>query len=177
MKLTPEIKNKARRIRLMLLDVDGVLTDGRLSYFEDGSELKTFHTHDGVGIRLSQKSGIEVGVITGRKSGAVQHRCTELGMTEIHQGNWQKLPVFEEILSRRGLRDEEVGFMGDDLMDLPVLRRAGFSATVPGARPEVLAASDVISSLPGGKGAVREVLEALIKAQEKWQNVLGSYGE
>ncbi len=177
MNLTAEIKNKARRIRLMLLDVDGVLTDGRLAYLEDGTEVKMFHTHDGVGIRLAQKAGIEVGVITGRKSGAVQHRCTELGMTEIHQGNWQKLPIFEDILDRRGLPADEVGYMGDDLMDLPVLRRSGFSATVPDARPEVLAACDVTSTLPGGKGAVREVLEALIKAQEKWENILGSYGE
>ncbi len=175
MKLTAKAEEKARRVRMFLLHVDGDLSDGRLTYQLDGTELKTFHSHDGVGIRLAQKAGIEIGVITGRRSDAVKHRCTELGMTEIHQGNWQKLPIFEEILARRGLSREEVAFVGDDLPDLPVLRRVGFALTVPDARPEVLEVADASSERIGGNGAVREILEALIKAQGKWDNILASY--
>jgi len=175
MKLTAKAEGKARRIRMVLLDVDGVLTDGRLTYQKDGSELKTFHALDGMGIRLAQNAGIEIGVITGRRSGAVKHRCEELGMTEIHQGSGQKLPVLEEILERRGLSREEVAFVGDDLPDLPVLRRVGFAVTVTDARPEVLEVADASSERIGGNGAVREILEAVLKVQGKWDNILSSY--
>lgn len=175
MKLTANAEEKARGIRLVLLDVDGVLTDGRLTYQEDGKELKTFHALDGMGIRLAQQAGIEIGVITGRRSGAVEHRCKELGMTEIHQGNWRKLPILEEILARRGLSLEQVAFVGDDLPDLAVLRRVGLAVTVADARPEVLEVADASSERKGGCGAVREILEALIKAQGKWEPILSSY--
>jgi len=105
----------------------------------------------------------------------VKHRCTELGMTEIHQGDWRKLPILEEILQRRGLSPEEVAFVGDDLPDLPVLRQVGFALTVPNACPEVLEAADASSERSGGNGAVREILEAVIKAQGKWENIRASY--
>ena len=175
MKLSPEAKEKARKIRLVLLDVDGVMTDGTLLFTGTGTELKAFHAQDGVGIRVAQRMGLDLGVITGRRSAAVEQRCAELDITELHQGNWRKLGIFEEILERRQIPAEHVAFVGDDLVDLPILRRVGFSATVPDAREEILEVVDVVCDRPGGRGAVREVLEAILKAQGRWDEVLALY--
>ncbi|MGD8377108.1 MAG: HAD hydrolase family protein [Acidobacteriota bacterium] len=175
MELSPELIEKARKIRMVLMDVDGVMTDGTLTFFGDGTEVKVFHAQDGVGIRLAQRAGLEVGVITGRRSRAVEARCRELDIQEVHQGDWRKLPAFEEILRRRGLGAEEVCFIGDDLVDLPLLRRAGLAITVPGARPEVMAAAHACTDLGGGRGAVRDALEAILKAQGRWEELLGLY--
>jgi 3-deoxy-D-manno-octulosonate 8-phosphate phosphatase (KDO 8-P phosphatase) len=175
MELSSDAMERARRLRMVLLDVDGVLTDGRLILLADGTELKVFHTQDGVGIRLAQQAGIEIGVITGRSSPVVDHRCAELGMTEVHQGQWKKLAVFEEILDRRGIPAEDVGFVGDDLVDLPVLQRTGLAVAVANACPEVLAVAHATSDSRGGQGAVREVLEAIIKAKGKWEALVASY--
>jgi 3-deoxy-D-manno-octulosonate 8-phosphate phosphatase (KDO 8-P phosphatase) len=175
MELTPDLRARAARIRLVLMDVDGVMTDGSLLFLGDGTELKTFHAQDGIGIRLAQRAGIEIGVITGRRSPAVEHRCRELDITELHMGDWRKLPIFQEILERRGLRPEEVCFIGDDLVDLPILRRVGLAVTVPEARPEVREAVDAVSDLPGGRGAVRDVLEAILRAQGHWDDLMKLY--
>ena len=175
MKLSQEAKEKARKIRLVLLDVDGVMTDGTLLFTGAGTEMKAFHAQDGVGIRVAQRMGLDIGVITGRRSAAVEQRCAELDITELHQGNWRKLGIFEEILERRQIPAEHVAFVGDDLVDLPILRRVGFSATVPDAREEILEVVDVVCDRPGGRGAVREVLEAILKAQGRWDEVLALY--
>ena len=175
MKLTPEVAAKARKIRLVLMDVDGVMTDGSILYMGDGNEVKAFHAQDGVGIKMAQRVGLEIGVITGRQSAAVERRCAELGIDEVHQGDWKKRRIFEEILSRRDIAAEAVAFIGDDLVDLPVLRRVGFSATVADARDEIRDVCDVVCELPGGRGAVREILEAIIKAQGRWDEVLALY--
>jgi len=175
MELQGSIADRARRIRLVLLDVDGVMTDGSILFLGDGTEVKAFHARDGVGIKVAQRCGIEVGVITGRRSEAVGRRCAELGIQELHQGDWRKLPAFEGILERRGFAPEEICFVGDDLVDLPVLRRVGLAATVPEAHPEVLAVAHAVTSSPGGRGAVREILDAILKAQGKWHEVMALY--
>jgi 3-deoxy-D-manno-octulosonate 8-phosphate phosphatase (KDO 8-P phosphatase) len=175
MELDADLLDRARAIRLVLLDVDGVMTDGTLLFLADGTELKAFHAQDGVGIKIAQRCGLEVGVITGRRSRAVEQRCAELGIAELHQGDWRKLPAFEGILARRGLLAEQVCFVGDDVVDLPVLRRCGLALTVPAAHPEVRAAAHAVTTRPGGGGAVREVLDALLRAQGKWPEVMALY--
>ena len=175
MKLNSDLERKARKVRLVLMDVDGVMTDGSILFFGDSTELKVFHVLDGIGIRLAQRAGLEIGVITGRRSEAVERRCRELGITELHQGDWRKLPIFEKILERRGLDAEEVCFIGDDLVDLPILRRVGLAVTVPAARSEVMEAADAVTDLPGGRGAVRDALEAVLKAQGRWEELLLLY--
>jgi 3-deoxy-D-manno-octulosonate 8-phosphate phosphatase (KDO 8-P phosphatase) len=166
---------RARRIRLVLLDVDGVMTDGSILFLGDGTEVKAFHARDGVGIKVAQRCGLEIGVITGRRSEAVGRRCAELGIQELHQGDWRKLPAFEGILERRGLDPQEVCFVGDDLVDLPVLRRVGLAVAVPDAHPEVLAVVHAVTTCGGGRGAVREILDAILRAQGKWPEVMGLY--
>ena len=175
MTLSPAAQARARRIRLVLMDVDGVMTDGTILFLGDGTEVKGFHAQDGVGIRLAQRCGIEIGVVTGRRSKAVEQRCAELDISELHQGSWQKLPIFEEILARRGLSAEDVCYIGDDLVDLPLLRRAGLAATVADAHPEVRAVAHAVAELPGGRGAVREILEAILKAQGRWDELMALY--
>lgn len=175
MELTGNALERARRIRLVLLDVDGVMTDGSILFLGDGTELKSFHAQDGVGIKVAQRCGLDVGVITGRKSRAVEQRCAELGITELHQGDWRKLPAFEGILERRGLLAEQVCFAGDDVVDLPILRRCGLAVTVPGGHPEVQAVAHAVSTRPGGQGAVREILDAILRAQGKWPEVMALY--
>ena len=175
MKLSPELEDRARKVRLILMDVDGIMTAGTLPFFGDGTEMKVFHAQDGVGIRLAQRAGLEIGVISGRQSRAVEVRCRELDIAEVHLGEWKKLPIFEEILERRGFAPEQVSFLGDDLVDLPILRRAGLAITVPEARPEVLEAAHAVTELPGGRGAVRDALEAIIKIQGRWDEILTLY--
>jgi len=174
MSFPPEAAEKARLIRMALLDVDGVMTDGSILFLGD-TELKAFHATDGIGIRLAQRVGIEVGVITGRSSAAVEQRCKELDITEVHMGDWQKLPAFEDILQRRGIPAEQICYMGDDLVDLPILRRVGLAAAVPDSAPEVLEVADVVSRRRGGHGAVREVLEGIIRVQGRWDEIMELY--
>ena len=175
MSFPQEAAEKARKIRLALLDVDGVMTDGSILFLGDGTEVKMFHAADGVGIRLAQRVGIEVGVITGRRSAAVEQRCKELDITEVHMGDWRKLPVFEDIVKRRGIPAGEICYIGDDLVDLPILRRVGLAAAVPDSPPEVLEVVDVVSRRQGGRGAVREILEGIIRAQGRWDEIMELY--
>ena len=159
------LKSKAKKIKLLLLDVDGVLTDGRIILDNQGNELKAFHVRDGHGIKMAQRAGIVVGIITGRKSKVVAIRARELGIKEVHQGAKNKLDVYESILSKYGLRDDEVAYMGDDTVDLAIFKRAGLAAAVADADPSVKPHVDLIAKTEGGRGAVRELINLIMNSQ------------
>jgi 3-deoxy-D-manno-octulosonate 8-phosphate phosphatase (KDO 8-P phosphatase) len=159
------LRSKARKIKLLLLDVDGVLTDGRIILDNQGNELKAFHVRDGQGIKLAQRAGIVVGLITGRKAEVVNIRAGELGIDEVHQGVQDKIAVYEQILAKYGLRDSEVAFIGDDIIDGGILRRAGLACTVADADPAVTPIVDMKTRASGGRGAVREVINFLLAIQ------------
>lgn len=163
------------KIRLMLLDVDGILTDGRIHYDAHGGEIKSFDVKDGHGLKLLQRAGVRVGIITGRNSSIVQRRAEELGIEILYQGAKNKLVPYEEILRQTGLSDEQVAYMGDDLVDLPILLRVGFSATVADAVDEVKERVHYVASRPGGRGAVREVCDLMLKRSGGWEAVTERY--
>jgi 3-deoxy-D-manno-octulosonate 8-phosphate phosphatase (KDO 8-P phosphatase) len=170
-----DFRRKARGVTVLLLDVDGVLTDGRLVLDERGRENKCFHVHDGQGIRWLLKSGVEVGIISGRSSGAVQSRARELGITLLFQGVQDKWAVLQKLLKRKGWRLEQVAYAGDDLPDLPLLQRVGLSIGVPNGHPLTRRQVDYVTRTLGGWGAVREVAEELLKSQGKWGSLMKSY--
>lgn len=163
---------KASCVRLLLFDVDGVLTDGQVLLHADGSESKQFHVRDGTGIVLAQRAGLMVGLLSARSSPATAQRATQLAIPIVVQGTTNKLNAYEEILQEHGLVDTEVAFMGDDLLDLPVLTRVGLSAAPADAVPEVRARVDWVSQAPAGRGAVRELVEMVLRAQDKWESVV-----
>lgn len=166
---------KAKLIKLLLLDVDGILTDGTITYTHEGTEIKSFHTRDGLGIRLLQEAGVEVGIITARTSEAVKRRAEDLKLAHVYQGCRNKIVAYEEIRAKVNLRDTEVAYMGDDWLDLPLLTRVGFSASVIDGVHEVRQVVDYVTTLPGGRGAVREVCDLLIAARGKQEEMLGRY--
>ncbi|HEV8674162.1 MAG TPA: HAD hydrolase family protein [Methylomirabilota bacterium] len=159
---------RLRRIRLLVLDVDGVLTDGGLYYGPDGAEWKRFDVRDGLALARAVAAGLPIAIVSSRKSDAVARRCAELGLTEVHQAAADKLAVYESLRARLGCRDAEVAGMGDDLADLPLLRRVGMAIAPADAVAEVRRAADWVSRAPGGRGAVREVIEALLRARGRW---------
>ena len=161
----PDIHERARSIKLLVLDVDGVLTDGSLYYGGDGVELKAFNIQDGLGLKLLRATGVEVAIITGRTSRAVELRAENLGVAQLFQGVSDKLVVFEQLLARMKLDASAAAAMGDDLPDLPVLRRCGLAACVPEAPALVRSHAHYITERKGGSGAVREVCELLMRAQ------------
>lgn len=161
------LKERAAKIRMLILDVDGVLTDGRLYYDHAGSEMKAFNTRDGMGLKALQRAGIEVAVISGRKSGAVTHRMAQLGIRHVYQGREDKLDVFLEILRLTGLDAAQTCFAGDDWIDLPVLLRAGLAVSVADAEEQVKQRVHWITRRNGGDGAVREICNLILAAQEK----------
>ena len=163
----------ARQVRLLILDVDGVLTDGGLHFDNRGEEYKTFNSLDGHGIRMLLESGIEVAVITGRQSEIVRHRMNELGVRFVYQGNRDKLEAFASLLQETGLESEQVAYVGDDLPDLPIMQRVGFSIAVQNAHAFVRQHCDWVTTCSGGGGAVREVTDYILQSQsllEKRQN-------
>jgi len=160
---------RARGVKLVLLDVDGVLTDGRIVFTGERSEAKHFSAQDGVGIRLAQRAGLRFGIITGRRSAALEMRARELGITELHQNSLKKADAYRKILASTRLADEAIAYVGDDLVDLPIMKRAGFAATVPEARPEVLRAAHFVSGRGCGRGAVREILDFILRVQGAWK--------
>ena len=166
---------RARRVKLILMDADGVLTDGKIVFFSGGNEAKMFDSKDGVGIRLAQKAGLQTGVISGRESEALLRRCEELGMDEIHQRVFEKLGTYEEILARLGLTDAECCFIGDDLVDAPVLKRVGLPVGVADGHPALEPLLAYVTDRPGGSGAVRETIDMVIRAQGKWDEVVGVF--
>ena len=167
MKELETLKEKAEKVRFILLDVDGILTDGRIIIDSNGNELKAFHVHDGHGIYLLKRSGIEVGIISGRYSKSVEYRAKELKIEEVHQGIHDKVGVYINIKSRYNLSDEQFAFMGDDLIDIPLLQTVGFSATASDAIEEVRDTSDMVTKKRGGDGAVREVIDFILKMKDK----------
>lgn len=168
---------KAKRISLLVLDVDGILSDGKITFSESGEELKSFHTLDGQGIRLLQRAGIDVAVITGRKSTIVAKRCQDLGITLIAQGREDKFIALQELLASLSAAPalECIAHMGDDLPDLLIMTQVGLALSVPNGHPEVLKRAHWQSSRQGGKGAVREACDALLMAQDKYQEMIDFY--
>lgn len=160
--LTPAL---ARRLRLVVLDVDGVLTDGGLWFGPRGEALKRFHVRDGHGVKLAQRAGLTVAVISGRRSAAVATRCRELGIRHVHQGVADKWAVLEKLLARLGVSARETLCMGDDTPDVPLFLRAGFAVAVNDAHPLAAAAADRLTTLRGGQGAVREMIDWLLQAR------------
>jgi YrbI family 3-deoxy-D-manno-octulosonate 8-phosphate phosphatase len=171
MKLT----DQCRGIELILSDVDGVLTDGGVWYDNQGVESKQFHIRDGLGIKLWQRAGFRFGILTARTSHIVKLRAAELGIEIVRQGFEMKLPVAQELIRELGLTPPQVCFIGDDLADLPVIRHVGLGVAVADAAAEVRAAAGYITKTPGGRGAVRELVETILKAKSRWDDVIQRY--
>ncbi|WP_084456405.1 KdsC family phosphatase [Desulfogranum mediterraneum] len=165
----------ARQVKLLLLDVDGVLTNGCLTYTSDGDEAKSFHTQDGLGIKLLQESGVEVGIITARTSKVVARRAEELKLAHVVQGKFDKLSAYEEILKTTGLRPLQTAYMGDDWVDLPLLNRVGLAAAPANARVEIIQRVHYISQREGGQGAVRELCDLILEAQGNYGQMFGRF--
>jgi 3-deoxy-D-manno-octulosonate 8-phosphate phosphatase (KDO 8-P phosphatase) len=170
-----EILARAAKVRLMIFDVDGVLTDGSLHYSADGEALKTFNVHDGLGIKLLQESGVQTAIISARTSPQVIRRAADLGIGFLHQGGHDKLTPFNALLAKTGLTAEQVGFIGDDVVDLPILSRVGFAVAVPNGRAEVLDQAHHVTAAQGGRGAVREVCELLLRAQGNYVKIMAQF--
>jgi 3-deoxy-D-manno-octulosonate 8-phosphate phosphatase (KDO 8-P phosphatase) len=170
-----DLQLRARQIRLILTDCDGVLTDGSLYYTADGEAAKVFHIHDGLAFKLARQAGLKTGIISGRKSEALALRARELNVDYLYHGNDAKLAAYEEILTIENLRDEQIAYLGDDLHDLPLLHRGGFAIAVADAVTEVKAAAHFVTQQPGGRGAFRAAVELILQAQEKWESLLSSF--
>ena len=170
-----DILEKASRIKLVIFDVDGVLTDGSLFLSDDGQEYKAFNSKDGFGMRLMQDAGIDIGIITGRESTLVKLRMQELGITQIMQGRREKGPALDEMMEITGLTLDEIAYVGDDVVDLPIMCRVGLSIAVQDARPEVKKHAHWITESPGGRGAGRDVCELILEAHGKWDDIVKRY--
>ncbi|HWS53528.1 MAG TPA: HAD family hydrolase [Pyrinomonadaceae bacterium] len=170
-----EIERRAARVKLLLLDCDGVLTDGRITLVEGGAEEKSFHTRDGHGLVLLHRAGLRSGIISGRTSQAVERRAHDLGIAFVRQGAFNKVEVFEDVLGAADVEESEVCFVGDDVVDIPLMRRAGLAAAVADATAETRAAAHHVTQLPGGFGAVREICELILKAQGRWDELMKRY--
>jgi len=166
---------RARRIRLLVLDVDGVLTDGQLLYGPRGEALKRFDIHDGLALAAWTKVGLFAAVLSGRRSSAVTRRMAELGIEAVYEGLKEKLPKYNALLDRFACHDREVAVMGDDLTDLPLLARAGLAIAPANAVPEVKARAHVVTRRGGGRGAVREAVETILRAQGRWASLVRGY--
>ncbi len=165
------IRSRAQKIKMILMDVDGTLTDGRLMLMPDGSEVKSYHVRDGMGILMAHLVGFKTGIITGKTSPELVHRAHRLKILELHQGILDKKSVLDRILEKHDLSLEEIAYIGDDLGDLPILRNAGLAGAVSDAHPEVVKHSHYICRARGGAGAVREFIEFIFDAQDKWDEV------
>lgn len=176
MNISDEIIARARQIKILLLDCDGVLTDGGLNYTFDGKRVlegaKVFHIHDGQGLKLAREAGLKLGVISGRISPALTARARELQIDRLHQGIDDKLSVYEQIIIAEGFSDDQVAYVGDDLPDLPVMRRVGLAIAVADAVDEIRECAHFVTNKPGGRGAAREAVELILKAQDKWREAL-----
>ncbi|SEM74876.1 KdsC family phosphatase [Halomonas caseinilytica] len=173
--LAPHLLDRLRRVRLLALDVDGVLSDGRLYFHADGNEIKAFHTLDGHGIKLIRNAGIEVALITGRDSPMVSRRAAALGISHLHQGIARKLPVLHQLCEQLDITLDQVAYCGDDMPDLAPIFQAGVGISVPGAPSYIRQHADWVTERPGGHGAVREICDALLQAQGQWDAMLDAY--
>jgi 3-deoxy-D-manno-octulosonate 8-phosphate phosphatase (KDO 8-P phosphatase) len=170
-----EIERRAARIKLLLMDCDGVLTDGRITLLDNGDEEKSFHTRDGHGLVLLHRAGLQSGIISGRTSGLVECRARELGMKYVRQGTWNKIKDFEELLAEIEIDEKEVAFIGDDVTDIPLMQRSELAVAVADAVEETRGVAHYVTQLPGGFGAVREVCELILKAQGRWSELMERY--
>ena len=169
------IEQRASRIKLLLMDCDGVLTDGRLWLTEDGDEQKSFNTHDGLGLSLLHRAGLKSGIITGRASKAVTRRAAELGVEFVRQGEPDKIAAFEQLLQQADVAESEVAFVGDDLPDIPIMKRAELAIAVADAVAETRSVAHYVTQARGGRGAVREVVELILKSQGRWHDLVDEY--
>jgi 3-deoxy-D-manno-octulosonate 8-phosphate phosphatase (KDO 8-P phosphatase) len=172
-----DIEQRATRVKLLLMDCDGVLTDGRITLLENGDEQKSFHTRDGHGLVLLHRAGLRSGIISGRTSAAVQRRARDLGISFVRQGTHNKIKDFAEVLIEAEVEAAETAFIGDDVTDVPLMRRVGLAVAVSDAGSETRTAAHYVTSLPGGYGAVREVAEIILKAQHRWDDLMKRYFE
>lgn len=177
--MNSEIEQRAARVRLFLMDVDGVLTDGRLLNVPGPNgtifESKSFDSQDGIGLQWLNWYGIQTGVISGRVSAATEERGRQVKMTYIYQGHIEKIPILEEIVQKSGIPPDAIAYAGDDLTDVVIMRRVGLAIATANARPEVKSAAHHVTSAPGGSGAVREIVELLLRSQGHWAGILKKY--
>lgn len=169
------LKERAKRVKMLILDIDGVMTDGRIIYDSRGNELKCFNVLDGMGLALLGFAQIKVALITAKGSKVVARRARDIGAVEVKQHTIDKLTALRQILKKYNLKAEEICFMGDDIVDLPIIKRAGFAVSVANGCPEVKKAAHYLTKKQGGKGAVREVIEIILRAQNKWRKVTSRY--
>lgn len=170
-----QASQKAAQVRLMIFDVDGILTDGSLQYSADGEIVKTFHVLDGQGIKLLQQAGVATAIMSARQSAIVTKRASDLGISHVLQGVHDKKAAFLHLITQLNINPEHCGFIGDDVIDLPVLLRVGFAASVPNAHLEVISRVDYVTRASGGCGAVRELCDFILKAQNKYTDALAPY--
>ena len=169
------LREKIRPLKLLILDVDGVMTDGRIIIDDAGQESKHFDVKDGHGLKLLMRVGIDVVLLTGRRSRVVEHRAADLGIREVHQGILRKMEVLEGILRKRNLTPSETAYMGDDVVDIPLIKRVGFGISVADGVEEARQAAAYVTKRRGGRGAVREVCELILKGQDRWLEVTARY--
>jgi 3-deoxy-D-manno-octulosonate 8-phosphate phosphatase (KDO 8-P phosphatase) len=178
-KTSEEIRRRAARIRLILMDVDGVLTDGKYFHVPNGQgglfEVKMFDSQDGIALQWLHRMGIRTGLISGRDAESTRERARSSHMTYCYMGNTEKLPIFQEILADSGLQPEEIAYIGDDLTDAILMKRVGLAVAVANATPEVKAMAHYVTSAAGGSGAVREAAELILDAQGRWEEILSHY--
>jgi 3-deoxy-D-manno-octulosonate 8-phosphate phosphatase (KDO 8-P phosphatase) len=176
---TPDAADRAKRVELILMDVDGVLTDGQILLIPSGAggvqEVKTFNVQDGVGITFAHRAGLRTGLLTGRWSESTLARAKELGIELVEQGSHNKLETFAKMRAQAQLEEAAIAYIGDDMQDLPVLRRAGFAVAPSNAQDEVKQVCHLVTERAGGHGAVREALDFILKAQGKWEQVMARY--
>jgi 3-deoxy-D-manno-octulosonate 8-phosphate phosphatase (KDO 8-P phosphatase) len=174
MKMSDLIR-RAQKIQLILMDCDGVLTDGRIVLLPDGDEIKFFHSQDGQGVKLAAQAGLRTGIITVRQSRVLERRAREMKMHYLRQNSEEKIGAYHSIVTEAGVRDDQVAYIGDDLPDLPVMRRVGLAIAVANAVEEVKAHAHWVTSQSGGAGGVREAIEFILKAQGKWEGVISHF--
>ncbi len=170
-----DILARAAQIKLIIFDVDGVLTDGRLIFGDDGQEYKAFHSRDGHGMKMLQGSGVEVGIITGRSSKVVEHRMANLGIQHVYQGQLDKLPAFEKLIAKLDLTPEQVAYVGDDVIDLPIMLRVGLAVAVADAHSLVIQHAHWQAPHAGGQGAARDICELIMEAHGTLESALQRY--
>ncbi len=170
-----EFLARARKIKVLILDVDGVMTNGQIIWDSNRNEIKAFHVRDGHGIKMAERAGLTIAIITGRRSDVVDIRAKELGIKEVYQGALEKVPAFRKILAKLGLEEHEAAYVGDDIVDIPVMSRVGLSFAVANAEPYVKDAAHCVASRNGGEGVVREVIDMLLRARGDWESVTAKY--
>ncbi len=170
-----ELYARAKKIRLLILDVDGVMTDGKIVLDGDGGEIKSFNVRDGHGIKMAQAAGLTVAIITGRESRVVERRAAELGIREVHQRSRDKLATYDDLKARLGVGDGEAAYVGDDIVDIPVMLRVGLSFAVADSEDYVKDIAHAVTRRGGGAGAVREVIDLLLKARGGWDALTAKY--